>query len=127
MNPASQQPIDVTVQSEYAAAHSDPAHDRYVFIYHITIRNHGQQPVQLISRHWLISDANGHVDEVNGEGVIGEQPVIRPGDAYAYSSFSVLATPVGCMQGSYQMVSADDTAFDAPIPPFTLACPGSLN
>jgi len=119
--------IEVAVRPEYAAEHSDPAHDRYVFIYHISIKNNGAQPVQLISRHWLISDASGRVEEVRGAGVIGEQPLIEPGAEHCYNSFCVLATQVGCMQGSYQMLSADGKQFDAPVAAFTLAVPGSLN
>ena len=98
-----------------------------MFIYHISIRNDGTIPAQLISRHWLITDANGQVQEVEGEGVIGEQPVIPPGGEHRYNSFCVLETPVGCMEGSYQLIAEDGTAFEAPIPAFTLAVPGALH
>jgi ApaG protein len=120
-------PVVVTVRPEYAPEHSDPEQDRHVFIYYINIRNCGEQPMQLISRHWIITDANGKVEEVRGEGVVGEQPVIAPGDEYYYNSFCVLETRVGCMQGSYLMLAEDGRCFDAPIPVFTLAAPGALN
>ncbi|MDQ6996428.1 MAG: Co2+/Mg2+ efflux protein ApaG [Mariprofundus sp.] len=119
--------IDVTVRSEFAAEHSDPAHDRYLFIYYISICNNGLQAAQLISRHWLISDATGRVDEVRGEGVVGEQPIIQPGKEHCYNSFCVLESPVGCMQGSYQLLADDGHRFDASVAAFTLAIPGSLN
>ena len=120
-------PIMVTVKPEYAPEHSDPEQERFVFIYYITIQNRGAQTVQLISRHWVISDANGKSIEVRGDGVIGEQPVLAPGDEHFYSSFCVLETHVGCMQGSYMMLGEDGQYFDAPIPAFTLAVPGVLN
>jgi len=123
----SDHPINVTVRSEYAAEHSDPTQDRYVFIYYISIANHGAQTVQLISRHWLITDATGKVEEVRGAGVIGEQPVIEPRKEHLYNSFCILETPVGCMQGSYQMQTVDGKQFDAPVALFSLAVPGSLN
>ncbi|MDX8404415.1 MAG: Co2+/Mg2+ efflux protein ApaG [Mariprofundaceae bacterium] len=119
--------IEVTVLSEYIPDQSEPDEDRYVFAYHITVRNRGRVTAQLISRHWLISDANDQVDEVRGEGVVGEQPLIAPGGEHHYSSFSILETAVGMMQGSYQMIAEDGTAFKAEIPAFTLAVPGSLN
>jgi len=119
--------MTVVVRPEYAEEHSDPEQSQFVFIYHISIRNEGVVPAQLISRHWLITDANGQVQEVEGEGVIGEQPVISPGGEHRYNSFCVLETPVGCMEGSYQMVAEDGTAFEAPIPAFTLAVPGTLH
>lgn len=119
--------INVQVRPEYAEEHSDASESRFVFIYHITIRNTGGLAAQLLRRHWIITDADGHVQEVEGEGVIGEQPNIPPGGEHAYQSFCVLDTPIGCMQGSYWMRAADGTAFEASIPPFTLAVPGSLN
>jgi len=119
--------IDVDVQTEYAAEHSNAAQHRYVFIYHIRIKNNGSQPAQLISRHWQITDANGRIEDVRGAGVIGEQPLIEPGKEHCYSSFCVLETAVGCMQGSYGMLAADDASFDAQVLPFTLAVPRSLN
>jgi len=120
-------PVVVTVQPEYAVEHSDPARHRYVFIYHVCIRNQGSMPVQLLSRYWLITDANGHEEEVRGAGVVGEQPLINAGEEHCYNSFCVLETSAGCMQGSYQMLAADGQRFDVPIPAFTLAVPGSLN
>jgi len=120
-------PIMVTVKPEYAPEHSDPEQGRFVFIYDITIQNGGKQTVQLISRHWQITDANGRVQEVRGDGVIGEQPVLAPGNEHFYNSFCVLETNVGCMQGSYMMLGEDGLYFDAPIPAFTLAVPGVLN
>ncbi|MET0988139.1 MAG: Co2+/Mg2+ efflux protein ApaG, partial [Steroidobacteraceae bacterium] len=101
--------------------------DRYFFSYTITIRNEGQQPARLMTRHWVITDANGKVQEVRGEGVVGEQPYLLPGQGFRYSSAAVLETPVGAMQGSYQMVADDGSHFDATIAPFTLAKPGLLH
>jgi len=119
--------IHVQVQPEYAEEHSDADEGRFVFIYNVSIRNEGNVSAQLLRRHWIITDANGEVQEVEGEGVIGEQPDIPPGGSHDYKSFCVLDTPIGCMQGSYQMQAADGTDFEAQIEPFTLAIPGSLN
>jgi len=119
--------IVVDVKSEYSTEHSEPEQGRFVFVYYITIRNEGEQAAQLLSRHWLISDANGMVEEVMGEGVIGEQPVIGAGEMHQYNSFCVLQTNVGYMEGSYRMLSEQGELFDALIPAFTLAVPGSLN
>jgi len=119
--------IVVDVQSEYASEHSEPDQGRFVFVYFITIRNVGKKAAQLLSRHWLITDGHGKVEEVMGEGVIGEQPVIPAGEEHQYHSFCVLETNVGYMQGSYHMLSEDGEMFHAPIAPFTLAVPGSLN
>lgn len=120
--------IEVHVKPEYAAVHSDPDNRRYLFIYYISIFNAGTDTVQLLSRYWRISDADGRVDEVRGEGVIGKQPVIAPGEAFYYHSFCALETPVGCMQGSYRMRSSDDgELFDVAVAAFTLAVPGTLN
>ncbi|HQX47867.1 MAG TPA: Co2+/Mg2+ efflux protein ApaG, partial [Steroidobacteraceae bacterium] len=105
----------------------DPHEHRYVFAYTITIRNDGPTPARLLTRHWVITDANGKVQEVRGDGVVGEQPYLEPGQGFRYSSGAVIETPVGAMQGSYQMVSDDGLAFDAPIPPFRLAIPGVLH
>jgi len=120
-------PILVEVKAEYSDEHSQPEQDRFVFIYDINIRNIGDQAAQLLTRHWLITDGNGMVEEVMGDGVIGEQPVISPGAEHRYNSFCVLETPVGYMQGSYQMLSEDGETFDAPVQAFTLAAPGALN
>jgi len=120
------QAMDVVVTPQYAAEHSNPSGDHYVFIYFITIRNRGDRPAQLMARHWLITDADGGQQEVRGAGVVGEQPVIAPGEEYSYNSFSVLKTTVGCMQGSYQMKADNGQMFELPIPVFTLAVPGTL-
>ncbi|MDX8381801.1 MAG: Co2+/Mg2+ efflux protein ApaG [Ghiorsea sp.] len=111
--------INVTVKVEYLDEQSRVG--EYVFAYHICIRNVGEQSAQLLSRKWLISDADGTKTEVQGDGVIGEQPVIQPQKEHSYSSFSVIKTPVGCMQGTYQMKAEDGTLFEADIPTFTLA------
>ena len=118
--------ISVDVETGYRDDQSDPKQDRYVFSYTITIRNDGHMPARLLTRHWLITDANGKVQEVRGDGVVGEQPYLKPGQGFRYSSAAVIETPVGAMQGSYQMVGDDGTQFDAPIAPFRLAMPGIL-
>jgi ApaG protein len=98
-----------------------------VFAYTITIRNAGSVAARLVSRHWVITDATGKVEEVRGDGVVGEQPLIKPGESYRYTSGAAIATPVGTMHGSYRMTVADGTAFEAPIPAFTLAMPRVLH
>ncbi len=105
----------------YLADQSDPLRNSYVFAYHVRITNDGETPVQLISRHWIITDANGAVHEVRGEGVIGEQPKLGPGESFEYTSGSQFKTPVGTMHGSYHFIAADGVAFDAPIPRFVLS------
>ncbi|WIO74554.1 Co2+/Mg2+ efflux protein ApaG [Porticoccaceae bacterium LTM1] len=120
-------PIQVTVQPEYLANQSEPGSRRFAFAYHITITNNGSQPAQLLSRHWHIVDGNNERKEVQGDGVVGEQPFIASGDSYRYSSGVILETPVGTMEGSYQMVGPDGDTFDAPIPAFVLAVPGALH
>ncbi len=124
----SQQPhkIRVQVSTTYLDDQSSPGEQRYVFSYTITIRNEGQRAAKLLTRHWIITDANGRVKEVRGEGVVGEQPQLEPGQGFRYSSGAVLETPVGTMEGSYQMVDAEGQRFDTPIPPFRLAIPGIL-
>lgn len=119
--------IQVSAQSFYVEDQSAPDQDRYVFAYTITIRNSGKIPAKLLKRHWIITDSNGKVEEVRGEGVIGKQPYLRPGESFQYTSGAILETPVGSMQGSYRMVADDGTAFDAPIPVFTLAIPYTLH
>jgi ApaG protein len=119
--------IRVDVETAYLADQSDPDSDRYVFSYTITIRNDGGVAARLMTRHWLITDANGKTQDVRGEGVVGAQPHLKPGQGFRYSSGAVLETPVGSMQGSYQMVADDGANFDAPIAPFRLAKPGVLN
>ncbi|HSD53040.1 MAG TPA: Co2+/Mg2+ efflux protein ApaG [Burkholderiales bacterium] len=119
--------ITVTPKTQYLADQSDEAADRYVFAYTITIRNTGAVTAQLVSRHWIITDSNGKVQEVKGLGVVGEQPKLAPGESYEYTSGAAIATPVGTMRGSYQMVAEDGTKFDAPIPEFTLSIPRVLH
>lgn len=119
--------IRIRVATNYVDDQSEPDSDRYVFAYTITIENLSDVPAQLISRHWVITDANGKVQEVSGDGVVGEQPKLSPGETFRYSSGAILETPVGAMQGSYRMQSDDGAGFDAPIPPFTLAVPGVLH
>ena len=119
--------IRIHVATQYVDDQSEPDVDRYVFAYTITIENLSNVPAQLLSRHWVITDANGKVQEVSGDGVVGEQPKLDPGETYRSSSGAVLATPVGAMPGSYRMHADDGGDFDAPIPPFTLAVPGVLH
>ncbi len=119
--------IKVEVETAFLAEQSAPQDNRYVFSYTITIRNEGRVPARLMARHWLITDSNGKVQEVRGDGVVGEQPYLKPGQGFRYSSGAVIETPVGAMQGSYQMVADDGAAFDAPIAPFRLAIPGVLH
>jgi ApaG protein len=123
---APQHKIRVDVETSYVAEQSDPKERRFVFAYTITLRNEGQVPAKLLTRHWIITDANGKVQEVRGDGVVGEQPHLKPGQGFRYSSGTMIETPVGAMQGSYQMVADDGERFDAPIPPFRLAMPGIL-
>lgn len=124
---STQHKIRVDVDTSYLADQSDPKDKRYVFSYTITIRNEGSVPARLLTRHWIITDSNGKVQEVRGDGVVGEQPYLKPGQGFRYSSGAVLETPVGAMQGSYQMVSDDGDHFDAPIAAFRLAMPGLLH
>lgn len=119
------QVIDISVKTDFLPQHSQDMH--FVFAYHICIRNVGEELVQLLSRKWLITDANGDKTEVQGEGVIGQQPVIAGKSTHQYSSFCVLKTPVGCMQGSYTMRNASGEMFEVVIPTFTLAMDGLLN
>ncbi|MCK7592552.1 Co2+/Mg2+ efflux protein ApaG [Pseudomarimonas salicorniae] len=119
--------VAVEARSRYLADQSDPDEARYVFAYTIRLRNEGAVSAQLLERHWIITDADGGVEEVRGEGVVGKQPVLAPGESFEYSSGAVLKTAVGSMQGSYAMHAADGTEFEAPIAPFTLSVPRSLN
>ncbi|MGC3963687.1 MAG: Co2+/Mg2+ efflux protein ApaG [Rhodocyclaceae bacterium] len=119
--------IDVQAQSTFLPEQSDPDDETYVFSYRIVIRNSGDVAAQLISRHWIITDANGKVQEVRGLGVVGEQPVIEPGQSFEYSSGCTLETAFGTMSGSYQMEASDGTHFDAPIPEFILSGPRVLH
>ena len=119
--------IEVAAATQYLAAQSDEAANRYVFAYTITLRNTGSVAAQLISRHWIITDAQGLVQEVRGLGVVGEQPRLEPGQSFEYTSGAAIATAVGTMKGAYQMVAADGTRFEAPIPEFTLSVPRVLH
>lgn len=119
--------ITVSPRAQYVAEQSDAEAGRFAFAYTITITNTGEVPAQLISRHWIITDANNQVQEVKGQGVVGAQPRLRPGESFEYTSGSMLTTPVGTMRGSYQMIAEDGTRFDAPIPEFTLSAPRVLH
>jgi len=119
--------ITVEVETDYIEGQSEPDNERYVFSYTITIRNEGGEAAQLLSRHWLITDANGNIQEVKGEGVVGEQPHLKPGEGFQYTSGAMITTPVGSMQGTYQMVTDQGDEFDAEIPAFTLAIPRTLH
>jgi ApaG protein len=119
--------IQIIVRTAYIPEQSDPGADRYVFAYTVTIANEGTESAQLISRHWVITDAENQVQEVRGLGVVGEQPFLRPGESFEYTSGTSLGTPVGTMRGSYQMVSEDGQKFDAEIPEFTLSMPRILH
>jgi ApaG protein len=119
--------IQVDVQTQYIPEQSDPEQHRYVFSYTITIRNEGNVPAKLLTRHWIITNADGKTQEVRGEGVVGEQPHLKPGDGFRYTSGTVLETPVGSMQGSYQMVADDGMKFDAEIAPFSLSMPHTIH
>jgi ApaG protein len=126
---ADEKPYDVAVKAHtrYQAEQSDEDGGRYVFSYTITIRNAGAVAAQLISRHWIITDSHGLVQEVRGLGVVGAQPLLRPGESFEYTSGASIATPVGTMRGTYQMVAEDGTRFEASIPEFTLSVPRVLH
>lgn len=119
--------VRVSSTTQYVEEQSDPDAGRYVFAYTITIENTGGIAAQLLSRRWLIADAGGKVQEVQGAGVVGEQPVIEPGASYQYTSAAMLETPVGSMRGSYEMLASDGVRFDADIPVFTLSVPRLLH
>jgi len=119
--------ISVTSRTAFIPDRSDLESGRYVFAYTITITNTGSVPAQLVSRHWIITDSNNQVQEVRGLGVVGEQPTLRPNESFQYTSGTAIATPVGTMRGSYQMVAQDGAQFDAPIPEFTLSMPRVLH
>ncbi|MCG8668878.1 MAG: Co2+/Mg2+ efflux protein ApaG [Pseudomonadales bacterium] len=127
MNISEQQNILVDVTTEFVPDQSDTEQQRFVFAYHVTIKNDGDAPARLISRHWVITDGNERVQEVRGEGVIGEQPTINPGEHFEYTSGAVLETPVGSMHGSYDMVGENGETFQAEIPVFTLASPNAIH
>ncbi|HLO63820.1 MAG TPA: Co2+/Mg2+ efflux protein ApaG [Azonexus sp.] len=119
--------IEVSPRPQFIPDQSDPENDRYIFAYTIAIRNIGEVPAQLISRHWIITDANNEVQEVRGLGVVGKQPLLQPGESFEYTSGSSLTTPIGTMKGAYQMVAEDGTHFEAEIPEFVLAIPRALH
>ena len=121
--------IDIDAVTNYLESQSEPAADRYVFSYTITItiRNSGDNPARLLGRHWVITDANGKIQEVHGEGVVGEQPHLEPGESFRYTSAAMIETTVGFMRGEYRMLSDAGEPFDAEIPAFTLAVPRTLH
>jgi ApaG protein len=119
--------IRITVESQYMEERSSPGSSQYAFAYHVRIANEGDVTAQLRSRHWIITDGDGKVQEVRGEGVVGAQPMLKPGQAFEYTSWCVLATPHGAMRGTYQMVCEDGDQFEAQIASFPLALPFSLN
>src|SRR5258706_1156566 len=119
--------FNIGVRSHYVEEQSNPDEDRYVFAYIITIRNTGKVPAQLISRHWLVTDANDTVQEVHGLGVVGHQPLLKPGESFEYTSGTALATPSGSMRGEYFFVGEDGARFEVPIPEFHLAVPRTLH
>jgi ApaG protein len=119
--------IKVDVETQYIAEQSDPDQERFVFSYTITIRNEGSVPAKLLTRHWIITNANNKTQEVRGEGVVGEQPHLKPGDGFRYTSGTMLETPVGSMHGTYQMVADDGVNFEAEIAPFTLSTPHTIH
>ena len=119
--------IRVQVQSRYLAERSQPEDSQWLFVYQVRIANEGDETARLISRHWVITDGNGHIEEVKGEGVVGEQPVLEPGEFFEYTSACPLKTPFGSMEGTYQMVTSQGEAFDVRIAPFSLAEPYAIN
>jgi len=119
--------IKVDVETQYVEAQSEPEANRYVFAYTITISNNGEIAARLLNRHWIITDADGKVQEVKGEGVVGQRPYLQPGENFRYTSGTVIATPVGSMRGSYEMLSDEGMHFEAQIAPFSLAVPRVLH
>jgi ApaG protein len=115
--------IDVGVETAYISEQSDPSQERFVFAYTVTISNHGNAPARLVNRHWVITDANGKVQEVRGPGVVGEQPYLKPGEMFRYTSGTVIETPIGSMEGDYEMVDDEGDHFLAAIEPFPLTGP----
>jgi ApaG protein len=119
--------IRIDTQIDYLESDSQPEYGRFIFAYTITLVNLGLQPARLLSRHWVITDSQGKVQEVRGEGVIGKKPLLAPGESFRYTSAAMIETPIGMMQGEYQMQLDSGELFEADIPPFTLAVPGSLH
>ena len=124
---ASTRGIRVSVQSEYAPDRSKPGQQQWFFLYTITITNDGEATVQLVSRHWIITDGAGRVEEIKGPGVVGQQPVLAPGESFTYTSGCSLSTPFGKMEGTYQMVARSGEEFDATVAPFTLSEPYTVH
>ncbi len=127
MNTPQKHQIQVEVESTFVPDQSAPEKEHYVFAYTIIISNHGSVPAKLLNRHWVITDANGNVEEVKGKGVVGQQPHIQPGEHYQYSSGAILKTPVGAMEGDYEMIDDQGERFLATIPVFSLQKPNSIN
>ena len=127
MNSESPYKIHVAVESAYIEDQSDPGQDRYVFAYTVTVRNVGSIPAKLVTRHWVITDANGRVQEVRGEGVVGEQPYMKPGEGFQYTSGTMIETPVGSMHGSYEFQRDNGALFDVPIQAFSLSVPNVVH
>ena len=127
MSDASTRGVRVTVKSVYVADRSSPPEGQYFFAYHVRIANEGDETVQLVSRHWIITDGDGRTEQVKGPGVVGEPPVLAPGESFEYTSFCPLRTPIGSMHGTYQMLTPGGGRFDATIAPFSLAVPTALN
>jgi len=127
MNDPKKYDVSVAATASYVADQSDPSRNQYVFAYTITVTNTGTVAAQLVSRHWIITDGEHHVQEVRGQGVVGQQPRLRPGESFEYTSGASLPTPVGTMRGTYQMLAEDGHAFDAAIPSFTLSVPRVLH
>ncbi len=119
--------ISVEVKPAYIADQSDPGSNHYVFSYTVTIINNGNIPAKLLTRHWIITDGDGEIQEVRGEGVVGEKPYLKPGEGFSYTSGTMLKTPIGTMHGSYQMIADDGVNFDAEIPSFSLSAPRLLH
>jgi ApaG protein len=119
--------FQVKVEPRFLPEQSDPDNDQYAFAYTVTVMNIGKISAQLLARHWIITDAEGHTEEVRGAGVVGEQPVLRPGEAFQYTSGCPLSTPVGSMRGSYFCKAEDGTDFEVPIPEFVLSMPRTLH
>ena len=127
MNEEQDYNIGISVKTSFIPEQSDPDNERFAFAYTITIKNEGDIPAKLMTRHWIISHGNGKVEEVQGDGVVGEQPYLRPGEDFEYTSGTILETPIGDMMGTYHMIADDGIEFDADIPHFALTLPGSLH
>ncbi len=127
MDDESKYQIEIVATAHYLAEQSDPAISRYVFAYNIRVVNTGRVAIQLISRHWIITDSEDYVQEVRGLGVVGNQPILKPGESFEYTSGCQLATPVGTMRGAYQMIAGDGVQFEAPVAEFLLSMPRTLH